>query len=675
MIYLGADLAPIRGWHQHEPALIDPNLPVARRSPARDGAGMGYWPSYSEIPSECRAAYLEWLANGRSDRSAYIGYVFLYFYGLERRLLFDLRHLPDRKQEAQQLLPEVERLLSLYPENRSFRRYGTSLLETARALWADGRAYDHAPSFRSGRRELPPDVRLAVGQLIAEGKPIPGDWALAWVIGHPETRLGTPARRCAEEFRELFLRRFAERFGTGMTLKPNKRRLTISHAPASASFGGDFEIPFDSVPDIGGLSTPLRALRELAETAASELESYSRFVGRDPKRARSIQAIALLPRELAETRESPDLINLRAWIDATVGSAEYAVTTASVVMVRWECARTDRMGRAELGSFAKMLESLGFGIEPDPRYGGGALAADQKIVLFRQREGAPPAVSPTYHAATLLLRLAAAVASSDGGVTEQEERHLEEHLERSMALTGAEAQRLRAHLHWLIASESGLTGLKRRIAEIDEPSRHRLAQFTVAIAAADGVIDAGEIKTLGKIYRMLGLDPDQAFADIHSLTAGSTWSPADQPVAVRPPEAADLGHAIPARPQALSSAATGFRLDMDRVERTLAETAVVSNVLASVFVDDDEPAPSSIPEEAKLAAALDPSHVRLLGALAGRSEISRQEFEEIAERLHLLPDGAFEMLNDAAFDRVGGPLLEGEDPITVDPEALGELMR
>lgn len=679
MIYVGGDLAPIGGWHEQEPALIDPSLPVARRNPDVAGEAMSYWPAYSEIPGECRAAYLEWLAEGRSDPTAYIGYVFLFFYGLERRLLFDLRHLPDRKGETESLLAEVERLLSLYPANRSFQGYGTSLLHTARALWQSDGAYERSPSFGAGSSGAPPiDVLLAVGQLVTAGKPVPGEWALAWVVGHPETRLRTPARRCRDEFRELFLRRFGEQFGAGMALKPNKRRLRISHNPASASFGGPVEIRFDHLPDVSGLSRPLRVLREIAEAASSDLESYSRFVGRQPENATSLQALALLPPELADGRQGPEAERLRAWIDSTLGDRSSAVVATDEVMSHWPRARDDRMSKSELGSLSRVLESLGCGIEPDPRFGGGALCANEKAIVFRLGSDRPSVATPTYRAATLLLHLASAVAASDGEVSHEEERHLEEHLERSMHLADGEVRRLRAHLQWLLSSAPSLSGLKRRIEGIDARGRQDLAQFAVAIAGADGVISPEEVNTLGKIYRLLGLDPDQAYGDIHSLKTSARWSPADRPVTVRPPEVVDSGYAIPAAPNAPSPPSVGaFSLDMDRIEKTLADTAAVSSVLTEIFADQGGGDPPLLvgSESSAGLAGLDAAHTQLLRALQDRSELSRELFEEIAEGLGLLADGALETLNEAAFEQADAPLLEGDDVILVDRDTLGEMVR
>ena len=684
MIYLGENLAPIDSWHHREPALIDPSLPVARRNLDLSGEGMDYWPSYGEIPKECRGAYLRWLAGGRSDPAAYIGYVFLFFYGLERRLLFDLRYLPEQRGEVESLLAELERLLSLYPKNNSFQGYGTGLLHTSRALWWSGAAYERKPSFdRAKGQSVPIDVRLAIGELATAGKPIPGEWALAWVVGHPDTRLKTSARRCPEEFRELFLHRFRDRFGAGMTLKPNKRRLKISYTPASPSFARQpVEIRFDHLPDVGAVSKPLHALREIAETASAGLESYSRFVGSGRGSATSLPALALLPPELAMNRPGQEADRLRAWLESTLGDRQYAVVTSGDVIQRWPCARDDGISKGELGSLSRVLGGMGCGIEPDPRFGGGALGADQWAVLFRLGRDRPEAATANYRAATTLLQLAAAVATSDEEVSREEKRQIEEHLERSMQLGAGETRRLRAHLQWLLASPPRFAGLKRRLAEIDERGRCELARFALAIAGADGVITPEEIKTLAKIYRLLGLDPDRAYRDIHALGASAGGRPADRPVTVRPPEETEAGYAISAPPDALSSPAAGgtLRLDAGRLEKTLEETAAVSRVLTEIFADQERPSPppavgSVEPDGPHTPAGLDATHMKLLHALKDRAELSREQFTEIAGGLGLLPEGAFETLNEVAFECADAPLLEGEERISIDRDALGEMLR
>jgi hypothetical protein len=67
-------------------ALVDPTLAVASDADSL-GSSLGYWPNYSELTPSARRAYLEWLASGRCAPNAPIGYVFVYFYGLERRLI------------------------------------------------------------------------------------------------------------------------------------------------------------------------------------------------------------------------------------------------------------------------------------------------------------------------------------------------------------------------------------------------------------------------------------------------------------------------------------------------------------------------------------------------------------------------------------------------------------
>jgi hypothetical protein len=76
MIYVGRKLsAPQRSV---EPSLINPSLRVNSRQPDTEGHGLNYWPAYDQISPESRAAYLEWLARGRRNPSAPLGYVFLF---------------------------------------------------------------------------------------------------------------------------------------------------------------------------------------------------------------------------------------------------------------------------------------------------------------------------------------------------------------------------------------------------------------------------------------------------------------------------------------------------------------------------------------------------------------------------------------------------------------------
>ena len=55
-------------------------------------------------------------------------------------------------------------------------------------------------------------------------------------------------------------------------------------------------------------------------------------------------------------------------------------------------------------------------------------------------------------------------------------------------------------------------------------------------------------------------------------------------------------------------------------------------------------------------AGLDAAHSGLLRRLAAKTVWPRIEVERLAGELGLLPDGALEVINEAAFDRCGAPL-------------------
>jgi tellurite resistance protein len=677
MIYVGRELEPVTGLEDTEPALIDPSLAVERRSPDRAGSLMDYWPSYSRIEPASRAAYLEWLSTGRSDPKIGIGHVFLFFYGLERRLLCDLQHHPEGYAEAEILMREVERLLAIYGSNRSFKHYAVELLHTAQALWGRQLAYHEAPTYGETLDVGHINVRLALAQLVADQKPIPAPWAFAWVLCDPETKLRKPATRCPNRFRDLFTIRYEQAFGEGMKLEPKRTSFELPYSPASRSLAGAGPFKRSDLPDVVELANPRRQLRELAEQVMNDLGPYSRFIGRNPEEAESLEALSLLPAELTAGDSSRAIEDVTTWLDFTLGLDPAAEVSAGELMQHWVCARDDRMSKAELESFATALDGLGFGVEPDPRFGGGGIKPDQTAVIFELVDTRLKSATPAYRVATLLLHLTALVATSDGRVQEEEERELEAHLERFVAFNRDERQRLRMHLRWLLGQQPRFAGMKQRLARVDARQRQKLAEYAVAMAAADGVIEASEVRTVENIYELLGFDPAVAHQELHELRAEEKDRlPAQEPTVVRSGSKVESGFSIPEVPEI---APTGdLQLDSRRIQQVLADTEAVSTILSEIFEDGEgksgEVVNPVIAESETEHNGLDTAHALLLESLADSTELSRAGFERLAAEFGLPPDGAYEVLNELAFENVDAPLFEGSDPIDVNLAVLREIM-
>lgn len=666
MLYVGQGLASITGLGV-EPALINPSLPVERSSPNRPGVGMTYWPSYSSLSPESRAGYCDWLVSGRRDPLAYIGYVFLYFYGLERRALAEAPKSEQAKAELPAIIREVEQLARVYSENSSFRGYARQLLDVLAILTTQVDEIE-PPMERTGY-QLPISLRVGIGRIIASGKPLSPDWALSWFLTHPETSIRTSTRRCPEEFNELFRIRYSREFGDGLLLKENRSKLKIAITPASASFGGQVELSMD-LPDVAALTSPISKLRQIGESCATDLDAFSRWVGRNVDAPKTIAAVALLPLELATTHNSEEASGLWEWIGKTLGAQERIVCETNDLLRHCASFGVGKLAKSEAVLLAQLLEKGGYGLEPDVRFGGSPLPPDGTAVVFRLLPGARAVASPHYTAATVLLHLAVAVAAADGSISLSEEQHLKEHLQQALALGAPERLRLSAHLTWLAKSPPALTSVKRRLEALDQGQRSAIAKFIISVAGADGEISPREIRTVGKIYPMLGLDAEQVYNHVHAMTAGSvTGGMINQPVTVIPAQAG-TGYAIPPREAPTQT----VRLDMTAVTAKIAESAQISAILDNIFAEEEPIGPPATTELKGFGGKLSSAHQTLLSQLVSQHAWTRAEFETIASKCGLLPDGAIDSLNEAAFEHAGCPVLEGDDPIQVDTGTARELL-
>jgi len=670
MLYVGRELWADNG--STEPALINPQLRVNRNSPDRTGRTMDYWPSYDSITPSARAAYLSWLAGGRRDPRASIGYVFLFFYGLERRVLCDIGAQKHLRGELPGIRAEVLRLLSIYGENSSFHGYATDFLTVLDILTEDEEAERTPPPYGGERWPTPFRLRLALGRMAQEGRRVPADWALSWAWYHPQIHPRTPQQRCPDEFQSLFRLRFAERHPRGLAVRPGKTRLHWHYRPASGGFlGTTVDVTGLDVPDVVEQAAPTRKLAELVDQVTAELEPYSRWLGRHPESAGTLAAAALLPAELVDTSDG-EVGAFLDWVRGRLTGDAPAVVNAAELIARWPTAAPNKMTKREATALTGFLARHGIGVEPDVRWGGPALKPGP-AVLFPTGEAASDAPSPAYTATAVLVHLAAAVAIADGEFHADEQRHLVRHLQTALHLTEAEQTRLNAHLTWAVESRAKLAGIRQRLEALTRAQRTSIGDFLVTVATADGVTSPREVKTLSRIYELLGLDPDrvhQRLRPTHTLgrPPGSTATTGRKPTA-------------------------GIGLDQAAVAAKLRESEEVAALLSAVFTDEDTPpdtparqapaapaapqqngrppAPQSAPPT---VAGLDAAHSALLRSLAERSTWPRSDFHALAARHGLMPDGAVDTLNELALDVTGNPVIDGDDPMDIDTDVLQELL-
>lgn len=665
MVYVGKNVVSV-GHRGVEPSLIDPSSPVDTRRPDHAGQGMGYWPSYRQIPAGSRAAYLSWLAGGRGS-GAYIGYVFLYFYGLERRALFDAQIDPAANADLPAIAQEVQRLLGLYSDNRSFHGYASAFLDTLQVLTATGSVLDGPPPESVNYWELPARLKVGLGQLAAAAMPIPADWALAWVRCHPDERLRTPAKRCPEEFSALFAHRYYAEYGAGLVVKANKTKLSVNYRPASAGFGGSVDVTLGDLPDVSALTAPVRKLAALAQGCTDDLDAYSRWLGRNPDGAGSLASLGLLPALLVAQSTSTELRRLHDWAETQLADASPVVVRGEELLTHWP-STGGKLNKAESIAMCSLLDHIGYGVEPDVRFGGATLSSDP-VVLFRLDSSEQVLPGLGYAAATVLLHLAAVVSAADGAVTHGERDHLHAHLETALHLSAGERRRLDAHLAWLVATKPGVAGMKKRLDLLDGVQRATIASFLVGVAGADGTVSPAEINALTKMFTLLGVDPTEVYSQIHAL-----GGPAPGPVTVRPSRPVAPGEPIPAPTQP----STVVTLDPARVQARMEESAEVAALLATVFIDD-EPVPvlpSEPPQDDDTIPGLDAAHTAMVHALATKETWTSEELAALASASGLLPAGAVDTINEASLELSGEPLCEATgDGVEINGYALGEMLR
>ena len=660
-IFYGSKLMGLNGYSS-EDSLIDPALPVSEPVEIENetefytDATLCYWPSYSELSPQCRGIYLDWLASDRSHPNMPIGYVFLYFYGLERRIIANKNsiHLIDTK-EYFEIFYEIIRLRKIYDSNYSFNNYSGNLLALMIYLRPAITKQLKNELFQFSNELF---FKLILAVTVKNEKPVKASLALDWLDYTPEYYFRTAARRCKEEFRQLFFLKFNEHFPAGILIKPNKTRLKIDYQAANRSIGFcQWDNP--NLPDPSILTKPLKSLIAIAELCTNLLGEYSRYLARENSSRNDITALTLLPAELFNKNDSAVIKQFRAWVNHVLLEQNGLASVKDF----WKNINTElpkAINKKENELMQRMANKFGLTIIPDSRIQTIKINPEDKIVLHDSLDLVNFQPSAEFRYTELLIRLGVIVANIDGFIHEKEIELLKRFIDSNQNLQDTEKQYLQLFLLSCLNNTHGMQGLRDKIAKLDSNQRKIISHLLISIALADGDAAPAEIKQIEKLYTALGLDKFTVVNDIHTLSASSNKTLQKQPLAASENNKTD------------TDKKSDIILDSAILKLHESETSDVQSLLSSIFTDiEEEP---TVPQpELPDNQNLDSTHQQLLNILITREHWKRDEYIELCKKFNLLPDGAIETINEWAYECVDAPLIEENNDIYIDFEILTEL--
>lgn len=632
-----------------EASLIDDTLEIVENHSYFIDASIDYQPRYIQLSAEARGAYLDWLFGARRDPNTPIGYVFIYFYGLERRILVDSTQGDVDNHEYIAIFDEIKCLYSIFDSHYIFKSYALKLMELMVFLRPNMIGIDYS-EFYASRNSILFKYHLATE--VEAGKTVSADLALGWISNTDDYNLRTPAKRCWQEFSILFKHIYLQETKGGLFVKPNKSKLNINYYPASSTIQG-FKLDPVDLPDPSILKAPIKRLAMIADQCTAELEQYSRYLGKQENDKEDLAAFLLLP-EILQKMQPIALINdFNEWAKQIIQNNEGLVLFSEL----WSFTKKplpEKLNKKELELLESLLGLGNYVYTPNINIHHIKPSIDGYVVISNKGLSHKDYLSSSFSKICLFIRFALMLAQSDQHVHESEKMMIYHIIDRE-DITEQEKSSLKQLLLWGIHTPLNMVGLTQQTTALDEISTAFFRQTLPKIILADGQIDIVEIKQLEKIYTLLGIDKSYVSSDLHQ---NSTQ---------------DIFEEKSIKPQQLDGA---FSLDLSILKQHEAATKEVQSLLETIFIEEEifEEKPQSVMQEKIKKISLDPAHYELFEILIKQQIWQRAEVEIFCQKWNLMFDGALETINDWAYDIVEAPIIEeAADDIYIDLEIVTEL--
>jgi len=473
--------------------------------------------------------------------------------------------------------------------------------------------------------------------------------------------------RTGETFPTLFRKRFEEKYPLGLSLRAGKnpRKVSYRTANASLSFNSHREEKFSVMaPNVHGLRAQFKELPNIWNTCIDELSGFSRAIMQIGSAAGSngsnlLKAYLALPADVRSSHQHPLFENMTQLLQVSPLEAERFFVPVGALADLIEIPDRPTFTPAQSAMIAELVESMGYGMAPDPRLLGLPLSSTQEVAVVKMDLGASH--SPEVLGLLRLLYLSVAIAAADGSVDGSELGIFHDAVKNRV--TDPKTLEMLAATEAALLRDTGIANtlvakIAKGVKTLNRPTVYRLL---VHVACADAIITSDERRSLIKIARAFELpasllddilEEDTEFATV-TVTGKKSSS--------------KKGEALPPKQGAALETATGFSLDMARISAITAETDQVVKMLAEALAEETvEREDETISAPAATSAhypnwmeTLDAAYRSALDDIITEGDtLEHVRLIEISEARHLVPIAVVDTINSWSDEELGDFLIE-----------------
>jgi len=608
-----------------------------------------YSPNYSTISPYSKGKFIMWLEAGKNDIDFDIGLLFIYYYGLEFRAIYD-------KSDYKDILWEIIRLHNIYEFNNSFKNYSEKFIAWL-ILSIKDLNNNEKERLLSFANEL--DLNSELFTSGAYHKLSNNDFNSHNLIHIISTYEKTSNSKIPKKLGKIFYDYFLHKIDPHwpkiiQTVK--KCLINFNYYYASPIYAlGHCSSAKGEIYTLSG--TTKNKLARIWNQCIEDLKPYSRKF----EKATENDLFLLLPKELKEIYEHP----LANAFNSFASEKEAKPCKISEISEFLKYKYSEKLTLKQSKELCETIAQLGYNIEPDSRYTSKSYKWNDCVIFYKTDTPNIPQNS-NYAIASMLFDLGVYISRADTHLDKEELETIEFFIINNFCSNEKDIKRI---INRSKLAEAGFIkgiGIAKKLANhLKVRELKKIGSYLFMVAAADGIIDKSELKAINKIFNDFGLDNNFLNITLDEYRAKVIIE--DSTKIRHGNKICKTGSLIP-KPQ-LNQQQDFINIDSEKLKAIIKDTEDVKQILKDVFSDEEQN--QEIEPISVYKNELPKTISEFLNKIIQKDNWTKTELRKLAIENKIMIDSAVEQINYWYEEETGKYLiLEKEEDYFINKKVL-----